>query len=86
VVAGWVRELLKNGGLAVSTSAQYARHFRQFTKWYEVMGKGIMEDRGMQFVDEDLWLMWLALEMSSIFYYRKNGVRNQTSLHYVVWF
>ena len=44
----------------MSTSAQYARHFRQFTKWYEVMGKGIMEDRGMQFVDEDLWLMWLA--------------------------
>ena len=82
MVAGWVRELLKNGGLAVSTSAQYARHFRQFTKWYEVMGKGIMEDRGMQFVDEDLWLMWLAWHWKC----RKNGIRNQTSLYYVVWF
>ena len=60
MVAGWVQELLKDGGLAATTSTQYARHFKQYKKWYNRLGNNIMENKGMQFVDEGFWLMWLA--------------------------
>ncbi len=60
VEAEWVNHLLRNGGLALSTSKRYMSAFLSFVQWYSVYGFIIMGGLDMEWSNESVWLMWLG--------------------------